>query len=199
MQLHSEYTMYGHFFYLAHLFQGAEKIRFYLDQESGIQAACLAAFQSRVKAREVDAFYVSINKNLTINERRRAKADAEREFAKVQAQHQGLSLREIELKLIQDRVAAMSPIGKWSDRWLRHPFPHMSEPEKVVCYLTDYGDYVSEQLARLYQRASLHAIDRYFMQLRRTKRRTYVPLRDRLRRPLTGPKTQSCAGHSRCC
>jgi len=167
MQLHSEYTMYGHFFYLAHLFQGAEKIRFYLDQESGIRAACLAAFHRRVKAREIDAFYVSINKDLTINERRRAKADAEREFAHAQALHQGLSLRDIELKLIQDQVAAMATIGKWSDRWLRHPFPSMSEPEKAVCYLTDYGDYAPERLARLYQRASLHAIDRYFMQLRR--------------------------------
>ena len=45
--------------------------------------------------------------------------------------------------------------------------PSMSEPEKAVCYLTDYGDYAPERLARLYQRASLHAIDRYFMRLRR--------------------------------
>lgn len=61
----------------------------------------------------------------------------------------------------------MSTIGKWSDRWLLHPFPSMSEPEKAICYLTDYGDYAADHLARLYSKASLHSIDRFFMQLRR--------------------------------
>jgi hypothetical protein len=50
---------------------------------------------------------------------------------------------------------------------MSHPFPNGGEPDKAVCYLTDYGDYAPEQLARLYQRASLHSIDRYFMLLRR--------------------------------
>ena len=61
----------------------------------------------------------------------------------------------------------MAAIGKWSDRWLLHPFPSMSEPEKAICYLTDYGDYKPDHLARLYAKASLHAIDRFFMQVRR--------------------------------
>ena len=61
----------------------------------------------------------------------------------------------------------MATIGKWQDRWMSHPFPNMSEPEKAVCYLTDYGDYDENHLARLYNKASLHAIDRFFMQVRR--------------------------------
>ncbi len=61
----------------------------------------------------------------------------------------------------------MKAIGRWSDRWLLHPFPSMSEPDKAACYLTDLGDYTSDHLARLYQLASLHAIDRFFMQIRR--------------------------------
>jgi hypothetical protein len=43
----------------------------------------------------------------------------------------------------------------------------MSEPEKAVCYLTDYSDYDEDHLARLYGKASLHGIDRFFMQVRR--------------------------------
>ncbi len=35
----------------------------------------------------------------------------------------------------------MQEIGNWKDKWLLHPFPNMSEPEKAICYLTDYGDY----------------------------------------------------------
>lgn len=44
MRIHAEYTLYGHF-YLKRLFGGIGKIRFFLDQDSGMRAACLAAFQ----------------------------------------------------------------------------------------------------------------------------------------------------------
>lgn len=43
----------------------------------------------------------------------------------------------------------------------------VSEPQKAVCYLTDCGDHDADHLARPYQKASLHAIDRFFMQVRR--------------------------------
>ena len=43
----------------------------------------------------------------------------------------------------------------------------MGEPEKAICYLTDFGDYAAEQLANLYLKAGLHSIDRFFMQIRR--------------------------------
>ena len=43
----------------------------------------------------------------------------------------------------------------------------MSEPEKAVCYLTDYQDYDFDHLARLYNKASMHGIDQFFMQVRR--------------------------------
>ncbi len=69
MQVHSDYTMYGHFFHLQRLFGGVEKVRFFLDQESGIRAACLTAFQSKVANRTCDAFYVRINKEMTVDEK----------------------------------------------------------------------------------------------------------------------------------
>ena len=31
MQVHSEYTLYGHFFFLKQLFSGVEKVKFFLD------------------------------------------------------------------------------------------------------------------------------------------------------------------------
>lgn len=43
----------------------------------------------------------------------------------------------------------------------------MSEPDKAMCYLTDFQDYGANHLAKLYARASLHATDKFFMQLRR--------------------------------
>ena len=47
MRIHAEYTLYGHFFYLKRLFGGIGKIRFFLDQDSGMRAACLAASSQR--------------------------------------------------------------------------------------------------------------------------------------------------------
>lgn len=90
-----------------------EKLRFFLDQDSGMRSACLAAFRPEIAARRADACYVRIVSKLT------------------------------------------------------HPFPHMSEPRKAVCYPTNYGDYDEDHRAWLYNKASLHAIDCIFTQVRR--------------------------------
>lgn len=167
MQIHSEYTLYGHFFFLERLLRGVEKVRFFLDQESGIRAACLAAFHDRVKQRTADAFYVRITKDFTVNERRHALAASRAEFELARSRYPGLTDSDVEVKVIQEHLARMTTIGKWSDRWVLHPFPNMSEPEKAMCYLTDFQDYDPDHLARLYAKASLHAVDTFFMQIRR--------------------------------
>ena len=55
----------------------------------------------------------------------------------------------------------------WRDRWVGFPEATMAEPDKAVCYLTDRSDYGLIRKAYIFARASLHGIDRYFMQLRR--------------------------------
>ena len=127
----------------------------------------VAAFQPEIAARRADAFYVRIAKQMTVSEKRAAIAASRAEFDQARQLHPGLSDRELETLLIKERIAHMTPMGKWRDQWLTHPFPNMSEPEKAVCYLTDYGDYDPDHLARLYNKASLHAIDNFFMQVRR--------------------------------
>ncbi len=42
----------------------------------------------------------------------------------------------------------------------------MSKPEKAVCHLTHRGDYGASHLAQLHLKASLHAMDSYFNQVR---------------------------------
>ena len=167
MQVHAEYTLYGHFFYLKQLFGGVEKLRFFLDQDSGMRAACLTAFQSEIAARRADAFFVRIAKEMTIAEKRTAISSSRAEFDNARKANPNLSDSELEILITKQHIANMAAIGKWQDRWMTHPFPNMSEPEKAVCYLTDYKDYEAGHLARLYNKASLHAIDRFFMQVRR--------------------------------
>ena len=49
MQIHYEYTLYAHFKFLRKLFTGIQKIRFFLDQDSGLRAACLSVFYKEIK------------------------------------------------------------------------------------------------------------------------------------------------------
>jgi transposase-like protein len=167
IQIHAEYSLYGHFFFIKHLLGGVGKLRIFVDQDSGMRAACLAAFQPEIAARRADVFYVRVAKDLTITKKRKAIADSRVTFEAACEANPGLSEAEVKTLLIKNRIAQMAAHGKWQDKWLTHPFPTMSEPEKAVCYLTDYGDYDEDHLARLYNKASLHGIDRFFMQVRR--------------------------------
>ncbi len=167
MQVHAEYTLYGHCFLLRDLSRGAEKVRLFLDQDSGMRAAALGAFAERVADRTADAFYVRINKDLTVDERKHALKNSREHFRALEQEHPALDRRALQLFAIKEALADMAVIGHWKDRWLTHPFPSMGEPEKAVCYLTDYNDYDDDHLAWLYNKASLRAIDAFFMQIRR--------------------------------
>lgn len=167
MQTRLEYTLYGHFLFLRSLIGNVGKWRFFLDQDSGIRAACLAAFKDEVVARTCDAFFVRINKDMSIDQKRRACAAAEKRFGDERKAHPGLSDHEIVQEIFKRQLAAMTPHGKWRDRWLVHPLPTISEPELAVSYLTDFGDYDPDHLALLYAKASLHGIDSLFNQMRR--------------------------------
>ena len=167
MQIHDEYTMYGHFFFLKRLLGNVQKWRFFIDQDPGLRAACLAAFHDEIRGRTADAFYVRINKGLTVDERRHRYNNAKAVFEQAKAAHPGMKPQEVKRELIKERLAAMTTRGKWQDQWLDHPFPTMGEPEKAVACLTDLGDYDEDHKAWLYNKASLHGVDSFFNQVRR--------------------------------
>jgi len=167
MKVHAEYTLYGHFYLLRQMFEGADKIRFFLDQDSGMRAVCLGAFVDRIQESRCDAFFVKINKGLTVNEKRSLVAGIKKEWEEAKRQNPGLSESKLKLLLIKQRMNNLMSFGKWQDKWVCHPFPGMNEPEKAMCYLTDVQGYDEDHKAWLYNKASLHAIDRFFMQVRR--------------------------------
>ncbi len=141
MEVHNEYTMYAHFFYLHHLFRNVEKVRF-VDQESGIRAACLAAFEREIRNGDCEAFYVHLGgKEMTVDEKRKVIAASRAEFKKYQDAHPKLKPSEVETLMMRAEMARAATIGKWSDKWLAHPFPNSAEPLKVMCHMTDRGQY----------------------------------------------------------
>jgi transposase-like protein len=167
MLCHAEYTLYGHFMRLERLFGGVEKIRFFLDQDSGMRAACLGAFAKRIKERSVDAFYVSIAKDQTVDQKRLLVNAARDRFKKLALDHPGLKESEVKLILLKQEIQAAQKIGQWKDRWVMHPLPTLSEAEKASCFLTDMGDYDLDHQAWLHDKASLHAVDTWFNRIRR--------------------------------
>lgn len=132
MQVRGEYTMYGNFFYLRKLLDNTEKVRFFLDQDSVFRAACLLAFSDRIRDGRCDAFYVRINSEATIDEKRQILAENQRRMAATKQLRPELKDRQIKLLMIKDKMAQMVNIVKWQDRWVEHSFPNMGEPEKPL-------------------------------------------------------------------
>jgi transposase-like protein len=72
MQVHEEYSLYGHFQFLKNLLCRVEKLRFFMDQDSGMRASCFAAFAPDIASRRVDAFFVRLTKDITVDSKRAA-------------------------------------------------------------------------------------------------------------------------------
>jgi len=167
-QVHEEYSLYGHFMFLKGLLRRVGKLRFFLDQDSGMRAACLAAFAQDVKSRRVDAFFVRIAKEMTVDKKRGAVTRARAEVRRYEEAFPELKPDEITLELMKAEIARSVTLGAWSDRWCTHPYPNMSEPDKAMCWLTDLEDFDNDHAARLFLKASLHGIDNFFQRVRRS-------------------------------
>lgn len=175
MQLHETAVMNAHVQFVSRLLHRAEKLRFFIDQESGLRAAIMAALPGRITGRTVDVFYVKVRKEITVDEKRGLVARATRRLKSVAAGKK-VDIEEAAVLVAREELAAMAPHGKWGDRWFKHPRSDMREPEKSICWLTDIDPAETdpskreEQMnhqARLHLKATLTAIDRFFMQVRR--------------------------------
>lgn len=167
MLVHAKYSLYGSYMRMARLLKGVEKVRFFLDQDSGSRAGCFGAFANRIKARTADAFYVRITKDQTVDEKRKLVAASKKTFNAMKSANAGLSDDEVRLLMLKNGINAAQAIGQWKDRWVMYPLPTISEAEKASCFLTDMGDYDLDHQAWLHNKASLHAVDSWFNRVRR--------------------------------
>jgi hypothetical protein len=78
MVLHEMAVMNAHVQLVSRLLQRADKLRFSIDQESGLRAAIMSAVPERVLNRTADDFYVKVMKDFTIDEKRAKVALANR-------------------------------------------------------------------------------------------------------------------------
>lgn len=98
---------------------------------AGIRAACLTAFQEQIVPRECDAFYVSINKTMTNDEKEKAMREVGREIRKLAEEYPyDLSHTTLRRLLIERAIKKRKPMGPWRDMWVDVPSRIKSEPEK---------------------------------------------------------------------
>jgi len=166
IQTRIDYTAHGHFFFLQELLGKIEKIRFYLDSEPEVKAAVLSAFRERIVMKEVEAFYVRMEKGLTVDQRGILKARGQQIVDRYAASDKSLTQKEIEVKVLSELLRSTNTTNL-STSWIAHPFSTMNEPEKKVLWLTQHNAFSTEHIAHLYRHASLRSIDRFFMVLRR--------------------------------
>lgn len=185
VEVRDQYTVYAHFLMIERLLGHAKKVRCYMDQDSGFRAAFMAAFHKQVKERRADGWFVKVMKEATIDQKDAAVSRAKKRMQEVKDANPTLDELGVKILMTLEEMDRMSTVGRWDDRWLVHPVPSKAEPDKRLCWLTDIGlpedpEYVpgpdqegNDELrhaARLYLKGSLHAVDRFFMQVRRSVR-----------------------------
>ncbi len=169
-QVHADYLMYGHYWLLRHHLQGADKIRFFLDGDAGLLAACMSAFADRVKERTVDIAVLQIDKQLTVDARNAALAKAAKWFKAEQTRFPGLSDRQARSAIMTEIVAVArsnAPNYRLQNVWIGSPFPDLAEPNKRIRFVTDLGDYDDAHAANFLLKATLWPIDSVFNRVRR--------------------------------
>jgi len=170
MQVHAEYTMIAHFYFLKNLMQNVKKWRFFLDQETGIRSACFGAFKQEIEQHRAEAFYVSIEKQMTVGDKRRLKEKAKERFDEIWPTIPNPTYDKVKLEMLKEEIRAVIQIGYYKDRWVHHPLPSMSEANKQMCWLTEHefeDDENGDHVARLYNKVSLHGVDTFFEKIRR--------------------------------
>ena len=169
--VHNEYTMLAHFLLLNKLTQHVGKTRFYMDQDSGMKTAYLSIFKDKIKENNSDGFLVRALKNNSVDDKRRAVAATNKMIKKITGiernQLSNKQFRQVVNQLILERLDKLITVKKSTDQWLEYPVATMPESEKLVAAVTDLSKYDVEHQANLYRKASLHAVDRFFMNTRR--------------------------------
>jgi transposase-like protein len=171
MEVHNEYTMIAHFYLLKRFTSSIEKTRFYMDQDMGMKTWYLSVFKDEIKKGASDGFVVHAEKGLTIDEKQRLvrqrknliSEHANKPFKSMTQSEVKHALRELIIRNIQNPAVT----ERSGDIWVEIPEPNINEPMKMISAVTDMDKYDIEHQANLLKFGSLHAVDRFFMQIRR--------------------------------
>ncbi|UAX91744.1 hypothetical protein LAC81_22185 [Ensifer adhaerens] len=171
--VHIDYLAIGHFRYLRHLLGRADHVYFSLDADPGLPTAVLAGWVDKAMARKLDVAVMSFDKNSTIDEKNervmaanKIKALAEEAYPFL---HPFVAWLTFFLQISGlDRMSTSERSEHLRTTEVDYPYINKSEPGKRVRLLTDDGRRTGLQIARVLHDVSLHQVDRFFMQVRRS-------------------------------
>lgn len=175
MLVHSDYTMVAHFFLLKDMMKQVKKWRIFMDQEAGIRSAVMYAFMDEIKSHLCEAFYISIAKGMSVNDKEAIKAEVDANFRQYKNANPGLDGHSIRILMWLDEFKYEMELGEYKDKWWDDPTATMNEPKKKLCWLTEH-DMDEKHLAAICNRASLHSVDTFFQKLRRRNNQLERPI-----------------------
>lgn len=165
--VHSEYTMYAHFYKLRELIGHADSLRFYLDQEQGINKACCLAFGDMISKSSCHVAYVGIDKELTVDQRRFRVATTKNVVEEMMKNGEALDEYHAHQILVRNSLQQPHFIRNVKDPWYFIPVHKIYECDKFVCPLTDISSMQMYDQIKFHLDASLHPIDNFFQIVRR--------------------------------
>lgn len=164
-------SVYAHFLRVRERLGDPPQVSLCFEQESAMRAACLFAWEDRVRAEACEAYYIRIAKGHTVSEKQAIGAATQERLNALQASR-GCDEAEARRILVRHALNAtpMQTRGPWEDRWLRHPCPTPFEPDKEVCRLTRRDPSEREvdnpKAVNGYAFATLISVDRFFLGVR---------------------------------
>lgn len=172
--VHIDYLAFGHFMYLNYLLgRNTGNVHFCLDADPGLANACLPAWKDKFLMRQLDVAIMTCDKAATIDEKNRAIANAIELKEKAEEEYPHLNPFRAWLAYFLANSAIPYYQGHERGKYLRgheieYPFIKKSEPGKRVKFLTDDGTRDAMSIAARFHYTSLHQVDRFFMQVRRS-------------------------------
>ncbi|MDO9508028.1 MAG: hypothetical protein Q7I97_01575 [Thermovirgaceae bacterium] len=174
VQVHAEYTAFAHFLLLKQMLSRVGRVDFYLDVEQILKRGCLYFFKDMIKTGKCDAFLVSINKDFSVDQKRKLIRATKKILNLEMSLHPSMSEWEVRRKIMKENIekAFENPRlpgqkGKDREPWVTVPFPRMDEPQKQVLPLTSFSGLTQDQMIDTFLRAGLYGVDSFFQQIRR--------------------------------
>ncbi len=170
LEVMPDYSIMGHFFFLRHLFQySVHQVVFYLDRDSGFRGSMMSAFTDRIRAGTCEGFFVVRSSGKTTGEMHKILLALRKEESILRIAAPWMSQEEIQLQLTRESLKKPLIFGPYKDVFYYNPVPRKTEPERLVCHLTDQGQFDADQesLARLIVRSGRWGIDNFFVHVHR--------------------------------
>jgi len=172
--VHIDYLAFGHFMYLHYLLgRNSGSVHFSLDADPGLANACLATWKDKLLQQQLDVAVMTCDKIATIDRKNAAVAKAVALKSKAEEEYPELTPFRAWLQYFLDHSQIPYYEGLARGQHLResyipYPFIKKSEPGKRVKFLTDDGSRDARAIAARIHYTSLHQVDRFFMQVRRS-------------------------------